>query len=956
MCGLAALIWKNGRTPDHVGGLLAQLEHGLVHRGPDEHIIFVGDGFAVVHRRLAIVDIADGQQPMFACDDQVGIVYNGEVYNYLELRSELEARGYSFRTRSDTEVVLKAFVEFGPAAFERLDGMFAIFLWDLRGGAPGEFHLVRDHMGTKPLYVYDDAARFIVSSELRPITRFGDADLTLDPAGIHAYLSFRYVPGHATIYRNVRRVEAGTRWHIRDGRATRWRYWDLPYTAPAPVKSLDEAAEAFSSLLIDSVREQQMGEVPIALLLSGGLDSSAIAYACHRLGANYHTFNVGFPSVNEFAFSQAVAERFEQKHTTLETTPQEIAALFPAIVDAMDEPMADPACFPLYVLCRDIRRHATVVLSGEGSDELLGGYPQYARLLTAPPASLEAQFTAFLEASWYFQGAEVPVRGGFDPATMRRHFGYFAERPLLDGMLAFDLKTWLPENLLMKADKILMSQSLEGRFPFLSRKIVEFAASLPEEFKWNEVGKLVLRAAMKDALPETVLNRPKMGFSVPVAELLGMLRPRLFDLLSAHRQHEIAETIDLDHVARVAERHFAGDDHSLWLWNMFVLLQWLDSRASDGASTASRTAEASALTEVINRPFVHAAEPAPLRIVSYRWHVPHQYEIQKLPHRFTLLTGTGTGFTDQWEYRQRPLRANVRLRPIGEFERRDYDLAILHFDENVLCPQLSNGTLGDDWGASFEWFLRNIDLPTVAVCHGTVPFVGQYGANPNPIERFEPIEEQRLRLVEALGEIPVICNSHQAAAEWRFRRQRVIWHGLDPREFPPGTHELPVLSHGEDRYRPHYRGFHELRRVKELLGEGVPVASHRHDPVSAVPPDDPSDAALSFRAWVDHLRRYKIYLNTTLRSPMPRSRTEAMLCGAIPVSLRNHDVDRFVAQGVNGFYGDTPEELAEAIRYLLADERARVRMARAARDTAVRTCNISRFLDDWTVMLKELGF
>jgi asparagine synthase (glutamine-hydrolysing) len=590
MCGLAALIWKSGHTPENVGPVLGQLERGLVHRGPDEAGSVVGNGFAVVHRRLAIVDIADGHQPMLASDGLVGLVYNGEIYNHTTIRGELERRGHTFKTRCDTEVVLKAFLEYGSSAFSRFDGMFAIFLWDLRNPGGGEFHLVRDHMGTKPLYVYEDSACFVVSSELRPIVALGDTDCTLTPAGIHAYLSFRYTPLPCSIFRNIKRVEAGTSWRIRNGRATQWRYWDLPRAPAAPAKSLEEAAETLTALLIESVRDQQMGEVPIALLLSGGLDSSAIAYACHRLGANYHTFNIGFPTVNEFEYSHAVAARFEQRHTTIEITPEEIVSLFPAVVEAMDEPMADPACFPLFALCREIRRHATVVLSGEGSDELFGGYPQYARLLTAPPQSVEAQFTEFLDASWYFRGADVPARAGFDPSSFRRHFGYFAERPLLDGMLAFDLKTWLPENLLMKADKILMSQSLEGRFPFLSRKIVEFAMMLPEQLKWNDVGKVVLRAAMKDRLPDSVLSRPKMGFSVPVHDLLHMMRPRFMALMALHQTRDIAEIIDIPAVRRIADAHFSGGpDNALLLWNVLVLLQWLDAQLA-ARSAVSRMA------------------------------------------------------------------------------------------------------------------------------------------------------------------------------------------------------------------------------------------------------------------------------------------------------------------------------------------------------------------------------
>jgi hypothetical protein len=344
-----------------------------------------------------------------------------------------------------------------------------------------------------------------------------------------------------------------------------------------------------------------------------------------------------------------------------------------------------------------------------------------------------------------------------------------------------------------------------------------------------------------------------------------------------------------------------------------------------------------------------------LRIVSYRWHVPHQHEVYKLPHDFTLLTGMGTGFTNDWEYQQRPLRSNVRLLPAAEFDPREYDLAILHFDENILCSDLSNGILGHDWGHSFQWFLDHVSLPSVAVCHGTPAFVGQFAADPDPFVYFEIIEDERLRLVEALRDIEVVCNSHQAAREWRFHRHRVIWHGMDPQDFPPGTHELGILSHGGDRYRPHYRGVHELQRVQQLLGRDIPIATHEHEGVKLVAPSNSAYPDLSYRAWIDHLRRFKIYLNTTLRSPMPRSRTEAMMCGVIPVSLRNHDVEEFTKNGVNGFYGENATELAEAILFLLRNEPARVAIARAARDTAAQVFNHDRFLSDWTMLLKEFG-
>jgi asparagine synthase (glutamine-hydrolysing) len=575
MCGWAAVISKSGAL-QNATKLLDELEDRLRHRGPDEHGRFVAQGFAVVHRRLSIVDIVDGQQPMQTEDGRVGIVFNGEVYNFKELRRELEAKGHGFKTRCDTEVILRAFVEFGPEAFERLDGMFTVFVWDFRKDPSGEFHVARDHLGTKPLYAYEDGVNIILSSELRPILALPGVDGSLLPEGILSYLTFRYVQSPMTIFRYISRVEAGTRWQIRSGRITKWRYWDLPQVDVPINRTEEEAAEIVYFLLKESVRSQQMGEVPIGLLLSGGLDSTAIACICHELGAHYRTFNIGFPDVNEFEYSNAVARMFGQSHDVFETSLDEMVSIFPKVSDAMDEPIGDPACFPLYVLCGYVKQHVTVLISGEGSDEIFGGYPQYAQLLNGQFVDQDASFNAFLKQSWYFPGSERAINIPTSSSRLLRHISYFAERELLGGMLAYDLKTWLPENLLMKADKISMSHSLEGRFPFLSRRLVEFAMNLPTSVKLRDgVGKQVLRRAFAKKIPESVLTRPKMGFSVPLPQLLYALRDCLKDLISATRKTELGAVLDMEYLESVSEDHFTGRrENTLWLWAALVLMQW----------------------------------------------------------------------------------------------------------------------------------------------------------------------------------------------------------------------------------------------------------------------------------------------------------------------------------------------------------------------------------------------
>ena len=342
------------------------------------------------------------------------------------------------------------------------------------------------------------------------------------------------------------------------------------------------------------------------------------------------------------------------------------------------------------------------------------------------------------------------------------------------------------------------------------------------------------------------------------------------------------------------------------------------------------------------------------RILTHRWHVPHQHEIYKLPFDFTLLTGTGTGITNNWGYEQRPLRPNARLVPAESVDQSAFDMAIVHFDENVLCPDLSNGRMAAEWSDTFRWFIENIKLPMVAICHGTIPFVGQYAANAGEIRQFELYQADADNLRNALADVNVVVNSHQAADEWRFRRSRVIWHGLDPQEFNEGTHERDVIHHGTDPERPHYRGAHALQRALTILeAEGLNMSSHTHERKVPVTRFDPRFSDFVFKNWIDHLGRHKVYLNTTLRSPMPRSRTEAMLCGVIPVSLDNHDVSRFIQNGVNGFYSSSVEELAEFCKTVCRDEQMRTKMSEAARETARDVFNHDRFLTEWVNLVED---
>lgn len=344
-----------------------------------------------------------------------------------------------------------------------------------------------------------------------------------------------------------------------------------------------------------------------------------------------------------------------------------------------------------------------------------------------------------------------------------------------------------------------------------------------------------------------------------------------------------------------------------------------------------------------------------LRILSYRWHVAHQYEIYKLPHDFTLVTRLGLELSDSWDFRARPLPDNVRLAKVSTIDPRDFDAAILHFDENVLSPELTNGVVPAAWGAPLRWFLENVDLPKVAICHGTPPFVGQWGANPDAIESFVVYEDVRRRLVAMFQDIEVVVNSWQAQREWGFARSRVIWHGFDPQQFPPATRVRDIISHGADYKRPHYRGRHAFDRVANRLPPDIAISGYDRADVALLPRRSNAYAAARFRAYVDHIRQFKAYLNTTLRSPMPRSRGEAMMCGVIPVSLRNHDVDMFIRSGENGFIADEPEALADFLTFLCRNPAECSRIGAAARDTALATFNHDRFLSTWAGLLHDLA-
>jgi glycosyltransferase involved in cell wall biosynthesis len=344
-----------------------------------------------------------------------------------------------------------------------------------------------------------------------------------------------------------------------------------------------------------------------------------------------------------------------------------------------------------------------------------------------------------------------------------------------------------------------------------------------------------------------------------------------------------------------------------------------------------------------------------LRVLTYRWHIAHQYELWKLPLDVTMVTGTGCSMADHWDYAQRPLPPNARFRRLDEIKAEDYDLAILHFDENVLAPENCNGVIGSEWGAAFKLFRDQFNLPKIAICHGTPQFHGQYDITYSGADLLQPIELERQRLVDYLDNVHVVCNSYQAQAEWQFKRSSVIWHGFDPVEFPPATYERGILSPLGPLVlsRPHYRGYFLYRAVFDgHFAELRPEQLHVPEPHPLYVEN--AYAAAKFRRYVDEIRRYSVYFNPTLRSPMPRARCEPMMCGVVTVSARNHDVDRFIENGVDGFFATEAGELRDQLRFLMADKERGRRIGAMARRKAIAMFHVERYLSDWRRLISSV--
>jgi asparagine synthase (glutamine-hydrolysing) len=626
MCGICGIcnIYSRGRAH---GATAADMCSTLHHRGPDDRGVFAAGPVALAMARLSIIDLAGGHQPLHNEDGSVTIVYNGETYNAPELRAQLEGR-HDFATRSDTEVLVHAYEEWGEEMLGRLRGMFAFAIWD---DTRQSLLLARDRLGIKPLYYALVGDWLAFGSEIKAVLRAPGVERRLDPEALHSYLSFNYIPAPMTIYRGLRKLPPGHLLRCGGGQMRLRQYWDLygpdlpgPYR---PGRDGDEQARAdeLRGLLDDAVRAHLLSDVPVGVLLSGGIDSSAVVALAARAGGRVKTFSIGFEekSFNELEAARLVARAYGTDHHEDIVTP-DAAALIERIADHFDEPFADSSALPTFLVSQMAAREVKVVLSGDGGDEIFGGYLTYSaddvaqtyqriphllrRRLIEPlvarlPVSdkknsldyLAKRFVASAHLpplerhhAWRVIFTEVEKRRLYsrdwravaaweDPlAILARYYESLDGRHFLTKLQYVDTKTYLPDDILTKVDRMSMAHSLETRPPLLDHRVVEYAASLPAYMKVRGLQrKRVLRRAVGGLLPPPLLRRRKHGFSIPAAAWLrGELRPLLLDLLSPAAVRRCG-VFDPAAVAGLIDDHLAGRrDLSRNLWGLLMFMVW----------------------------------------------------------------------------------------------------------------------------------------------------------------------------------------------------------------------------------------------------------------------------------------------------------------------------------------------------------------------------------------------
>ena len=627
MCGIAGWInLKQSHQNSNAVGVLHSMCERIVHRGPNSEGLWLDETVALGMRRLSVIDLETGDQPVFNEDKSVIVMMNGELYNYREVRADLEKRGHKFSTRSDTEILPHLYDEYGEDLVDHLNGMYAFSLWDTRSK---KLIIARDRFGEKPLYYGVIDGKLIYASEPKAILAHPAVKPELDLDALRQYLSYDYVPAPNSIYKGISKLPAAHMMTVENGDVKIRRYWNQTFQKTDPKPSIETAASDLKDLLSDAVRMRLVADVPLGILLSGGIDSSTVAaFTVKHANERVKTFSIGFEedSFDESKFARQVAKHLNTEHYEEKLSVTTAGDLISEIGTWLDEPMSDGSLIPTFLLAQFVRKHVTVALGGDGGDEIFAGYPMYyahkvAKKYTAIPkfvrSGLIEPIVRALPVSTknmsFDYKAKRFVRAANLDAVERHHawFGSFSTdeqlrlltpetlaasdndiyrgpREMLslcdatgeiEQMQFLDMNYYMAEDILTKVDRAAMAVSLETRAPFLDPRVAEFAARLPLKYKLKgSNGKYILKRAVEDLLPQTILNRPKKGFGIPIAEWLkGRLNPLMHDLLSPERLRDQG-LFEPEYVQSLIREHETGRaSHHKQLWTLLVFQLWYDN-------------------------------------------------------------------------------------------------------------------------------------------------------------------------------------------------------------------------------------------------------------------------------------------------------------------------------------------------------------------------------------------
>ncbi len=618
MCGIAGFISNQKRKSEEILDKLLAMCALIRHRGPDENGTIVRDKAALGMQRLAIIDLKSGSQPILNEDESIAIIFNGEIYNYRELKTELEKRGHKFKTNSDTETILHAYEEFGVNCVEHLRGMFAFAVYDFNSET---LFLARDRVGKKPLfYALTSKGDFVFGSELKALLEYG-IERQIDLVALDAYITFGYVPEELCIFKNVRKLQPGHFLIYKNGEIHTEKYWDFKYEAQINVKSEAEYIELLRWKIKESVQIRLISEVPLGAFLSGGVDSSSVVAAMSQLlNKPVKTFSIGFneDTFNELEFARLTAKQFRTDHHEFIVTP-DLVKITDKLVWYFDEPFADPSALPTYMISKMARDYVTVILSGDGGDELFAGYTRYigafqkTRIFESLPTFLKKSLRVCslllphsVRGKYYLYNASLDFIPSYVDSishfnllrkrllysgefldSLNCNFGRNEQRyieiassvatdDLTDNLLYLDSKTYLPSDILVKVDRMSMAVSLEARAPLLDHELIELVQTIPAKLKLKgNQTKYIFKKAMQGIVPDEILFRKKQGFGMPISEWINsQLGDIICEVLSEQKTMERGY-FKPSYIRTLLDEHRSRRrDHSYSLWILWMLELW----------------------------------------------------------------------------------------------------------------------------------------------------------------------------------------------------------------------------------------------------------------------------------------------------------------------------------------------------------------------------------------------